>query len=45
VTLNPNRWPATDVYGHATRRRVADKNPNPPADWESFLASVTFAVP
>ena len=26
-------------------RRVAEKNPNPPADWESFWASVTFAVP
>ncbi|MBM3979704.1 MAG: DUF4198 domain-containing protein [Planctomycetes bacterium] len=26
-------------------RRVAEKNPNPPADWESFWASVTFALP
>ena len=26
-------------------RRVAEKSPNPPADWESFWASVTFAVP
>lgn len=26
-------------------RRVAEKNPNPPADWESYWASVTFALP
>ncbi|MBA4063837.1 MAG: hypothetical protein C0501_09020 [Isosphaera sp.] len=26
-------------------RRVAEKNPDPPADWESFWAAVTFAVP
>lgn len=26
-------------------RRVAEKNPTPAADWESFWASVTFAVP
>jgi uncharacterized GH25 family protein len=26
-------------------RRVAGENPDPPADWESFWASVTFAVP
>ncbi len=26
-------------------RRAAEKNPNPPAEWESFWASVTFAVP
>lgn len=26
-------------------RRVTEKNPNPPADWESFWASVTFAIP
>ncbi len=26
-------------------RRVAEKNPTPPADWESFWTSVTFAVP
>jgi uncharacterized GH25 family protein len=26
-------------------RRVAEKKPEPPADWESFWASVTFAVP
>jgi uncharacterized GH25 family protein len=26
-------------------RRVVEKNPNPVADWESFWASVTFAVP
>ena len=26
-------------------RRVTEKNPTPAADWESFWASVTFAVP
>lgn len=26
-------------------RRVAEKNPTPAADWESFWASVTFALP
>jgi uncharacterized GH25 family protein len=26
-------------------RRVTEKNPDPPADWESFWASVTFVVP
>lgn len=25
-------------------RRVAEKNPNPPAEWESFWTSVTFGV-
>jgi uncharacterized GH25 family protein len=26
-------------------RRVVEKNPSPAADWESFWASITFAVP
>src|SRR5262245_1849321 len=26
-------------------RRVSEKNPDPPADWESFWVSVTFEVP
>lgn len=34
-------WVVRAVY----MRRVVEKNPDPPADWESFWAAVTFAVP